>query len=152
MERSNASFSTPVPSSFVVTERFYAQQFAGFYFTRLAILRKRVLIAAKTKFRSLLLPEDSDMDVDGNSLTDAIPYVERILDVLPGVMCFIMGTVYMDMALKPNILDEIALEEWVLPPPPRAKYISDTDMICLEDESGRLRLVGDILKNIILPT
>lgn len=32
----------------------------------------------------------------------------RVLEVEKGKLCFIIGTVYMDMPLKPNVLDDIA--------------------------------------------
>ena len=34
--------------------------------------------------------------------------VERVLDVRQGELCWVTGTVYMDMPLKPNILDDIS--------------------------------------------
>ncbi len=51
-------------------------------------------------------------------------YVNRILDVKKGVLSYVVGTVYMDMPLKPSILDDIAkdvrtvayqLEHWLTP-------------------------------------
>jgi DNA polymerase delta subunit 2 len=36
--------------------------------------------------------------------------VSRVLDVRQGELCWIIGTVYMEMGLKPNILDDIAKE------------------------------------------
>lgn len=43
--------------------------------------------------------------------------VERVLDVRQGEMCWVAGTVYMDMSLKPNILEDVskdvrALSQW----------------------------------------
>lgn len=34
--------------------------------------------------------------------------MERVLDVRQGELCWVVGTVFMDMPLKPNILDDIA--------------------------------------------
>ena len=34
--------------------------------------------------------------------------VDRVLDVRQGDLCWVAGTVYMDMPLKPNILDDIS--------------------------------------------
>jgi DNA polymerase delta subunit 2 len=36
--------------------------------------------------------------------------VERILDLQPAKLCYVVGTVYLDMKLKPNVLDDIAKE------------------------------------------
>jgi DNA polymerase delta subunit 2 len=61
----------------------------------------------------------------------------------------------MDMPLKPNVLEDMArsvsisfhfafltVQNWIAPPAPRAKFYSAQDAIHLEDESGRVRLVG----------
>jgi hypothetical protein len=37
-------------------------------------------------------------------------HVDRVLDVRQGALCWIIGTVYMEMGLKPNILDDISKE------------------------------------------
>jgi DNA polymerase delta subunit OB-fold domain len=37
-------------------------------------------------------------------------YVSKVLDVEAGKLCYIIGTVYMDMPLKPNILEDITKE------------------------------------------
>jgi DNA polymerase delta subunit 2 len=34
--------------------------------------------------------------------------VPRVLDVEKGQLCYIIGTVYMDMPLKPNVMEDIA--------------------------------------------
>jgi DNA polymerase delta subunit 2 len=34
--------------------------------------------------------------------------VERVLDVRQGELCWVAGTVYMDMPLKPNILEDVS--------------------------------------------
>lgn len=33
--------------------------------------------------------------------------VPRVLEVKKGKLCWIVGTTYMDMSLKPNILDDV---------------------------------------------
>jgi hypothetical protein len=44
----------------------------------------------------------------------------RVLEVKKGQLCWIVGTVYMDMALKPNILEDIGKDV-------RALIITDID-------------------------
>jgi len=39
---------------------------------------------------------------------DTVHRVERVLDVRQGQLCWVTGTIYMDMPLKPNILDDIS--------------------------------------------
>lgn len=34
--------------------------------------------------------------------------VDRVLDVRQGELCWVVGTIYMDMPLKPNILEDIS--------------------------------------------
>ena len=41
----------------------------------------------------------------------AVPYVDKILDLKQGVECVLIGTIYKDMKLKPNILDEYNARE-----------------------------------------
>ncbi len=96
-------------------------------------------------------------------------FVPRVLDVEKGQLCFIIGTVYMDMPLKPNVLEDIArdvssdfssriplqltrLQRSIPAPPPREKYHSENDNVMLEDESGRICLVGERLDNAGLVT
>ncbi|KAK0483380.1 DNA polymerase alpha/epsilon subunit B-domain-containing protein [Armillaria novae-zelandiae] len=61
-------------------------------------------------------------------------------------LCYVVGTVYMDMPLKPNVLEDIARDHSIPPPPPPPKYCSPEDSILLEDESGRIKLVGERVK------
>jgi DNA polymerase delta subunit 2 len=37
-------------------------------------------------------------------------FVERVLDVRQGELCWVVGTVYMDLSLKPNVLADISKE------------------------------------------
>jgi hypothetical protein len=36
--------------------------------------------------------------------------VDRVLDVRQGELCWVVGTVYMELGMKPNVLDDIAKE------------------------------------------
>jgi hypothetical protein len=66
------------------------------YFLRLAKLKpaaEKVAAEAWTGF-----------EIGGEEATK----VERVLDVRQGELCWVTGTIYMDMALKPNILDDIS--------------------------------------------
>jgi DNA polymerase delta subunit 2 len=66
-------------------EKFeYGKQFAGIYWTRLETLRPS--LASKIQ---------------------NIPYVEKLFEISAGVRCGIIGTVYIEMKLKPNVLTEI---------------------------------------------
>lgn len=95
--------------------------------------------------------------------------VPRVLDVLKGKPCFIVGTVYMDMPLKPNVLEDIGRDvssnvlrpdlstetspkHSIPAPPPPDKIHSQGDQVMLEDESGRIKLVGKIITDAQLVT
>ncbi len=112
------------------------------YFLRLAMLKPAVEQIAEEAW--------SDIQIGG----EKVRRVDRVLDVRQGELCWVAGTVYMDMPLKPNILDDISKDHWIAAPPPREKYISPTgqDQTMLEDESGRLRIIGTPLQTSMLVT
>lgn len=37
-------------------------------------------------------------------------------------------------------------QHYLAPPPPLETFFSDTDEVMLEDESGRIRLIGDVIE------
>lgn len=39
-----------------------------------------------------------------------VELINRVLDVERGQLCFVIGTVYADMALKPNVIEDLARE------------------------------------------
>ncbi|KAK0210508.1 DNA polymerase alpha/epsilon subunit B-domain-containing protein [Desarmillaria ectypa] len=112
-------------------DKSYKHQYSNIYFTRLSELRKSVEERAVRRWAN----------VEGNPRI-----VRRVLEVVKSQLCYIIGTVYMDMPLKPNVLEDIARDHSIPPPPPPLKYCSPEDMILLEDESGRLKLVGERVK------
>ncbi|KAI0083974.1 DNA polymerase alpha/epsilon subunit B-domain-containing protein [Irpex rosettiformis] len=118
-------------------DKSFKHQYANIYFMRLHALRRFVEQKAKRRWAEL----------DGNPV-----FVPRVLDVEKSQLSYVIGTVYMDMPLKPNVLDDIARDHSIPSPPPRQKYFSAEDDIMLEDESGRIRLVGDRLKSARLVT
>ena len=105
-----------------------------------------------------------------------VRFVNKVLDIPTTEVCFVIGTIYADLPLKPNILDEITEEvravivatyvrtlthysilfffsqRYLVKPPPRPKYVSDKDKFVLEDESGRVTLVGDKVSQETLVT
>jgi DNA polymerase delta subunit 2 len=120
----------------------YAQQFGDMYFLRLAKL-KPVVEAIATE-------EWGEFEIAG----EKAQRVERVLDVRQGQLCWVAGTIYMEMPMKPNILEDISKEHWIAGPPPRQSYFSDEldAQVMLEDESGRLSLTGAMLQNRLLVT
>ncbi|KAG6909452.1 hypothetical protein DXG01_000437 [Tephrocybe rancida] len=118
-------------------DKSYKHQYSNIYFVRLRLLRKFV--------------EERALERWGNRQGSPI-LVPRVLEVVKSRMCYIIGTVYMDMPLKPNVMEDIARDHSIPPPPPNRKFHSNEDNVMLEDESGRIRLVGDYVKNSRLVT
>ncbi|CAF9924473.1 hypothetical protein IMSHALPRED_006207 [Imshaugia aleurites] len=123
-------------------QKHYQQQYGDMYFLRLAKLKPAVEEIAAEAWSHLKIAGEN------------VRRVDRVLDVRQGELCWVAGTVYMDMPLKPNILDDISKDHWISAPPPREKYLSPTgqDQTMLEDESGRLRLIGTPLQISMLVT
>jgi DNA polymerase delta subunit 2 len=47
-------------------------------------------------------------------------HVRRLLEVENGKLCYVVGTVYVDMPLKPNVLEDLARDVRLLDWPSRA--------------------------------
>lgn len=122
--------------------RHYTQQYADMYFARLAQLKPAVEQVAAEAWQ--------DFEIAG----ERARRVDRVLDVRQGELCWVIGTCYMEMPLKPNVLDDIGKEHWIAAPPARQKYTEggEGDQVMLEDESGRLRLTGGALRSVLLVT
>ncbi|KAL6073527.1 DNA polymerase delta subunit 2 [Balamuthia mandrillaris] len=118
---------------FVIKEKQHLnQQYASLYDHRLLALRPVVAEKANAKWR----PNDDS--------TNEPRHHTKILEIAPGEKCFVTGTLYRDMPLRPNILESYAKERTIIPPPVHGTYASDQDKFILEDDSGRLRLLGTI--------
>ncbi|KAJ3105536.1 DNA polymerase delta subunit 2 [Phlyctochytrium planicorne] len=125
VERKTVAFSNE-NDVFILKERSYTQQFAGIYFTRLNMLRPAAMEECSKRWSN---------------------------DVQKGQRCCFVGTLYKEMPLKPNILEELSEESLgSLPQPPRQSYWGDSDEFLMEDESGRIKLVGDIMSREVLVT
>ncbi|KAJ5949190.1 DNA polymerase alpha/epsilon subunit B [Penicillium verhagenii] len=124
--------------------RHYKQQYGDMYFLRLASLKPTVEKIAKEAWEGITIAGERARRVD------------RVLDVRQGELCYVAGTVYMDMPLKPNILDDLTKQNFTSAPPPRRTYIDSSDptltQTTLEDASGRVRLAGDFLSSVHLTT
>jgi len=66
------------------------------YFLRLAKIKPAVERVAAAAW--------DDLEIHG----ERVKKVDRVLDVRQGDLCWVAGTVYMDMSLKPNILEDVS--------------------------------------------
>ncbi|KAJ3371704.1 hypothetical protein GGF31_002683 [Allomyces arbusculus] len=138
--RTIANLDLTASAPFLLKDRTYTQQYANLYFSRLQKLRPHVVAAANRKWGSVME-------------RGTVRHVERVVDIRPKSTVWIVGTLFCEMPLKPNILDDIASEYGsALPPPHREKIYSEKDVVMLEDEYGRVRLEGPLLANYSVVT
>lgn len=153
------SFLVPLGS------RSYSKQYAQLYDYRLAYLKKRILPRAKSRWIDNFDAFSQSQSQPSSQLdsSDAVPssaqrgrvrmedppkLVDRILDVRQGEICYIVGNIYCAMPLKPDVLEDLTREQWLAPQPVRAKFVDYAkDELFIEDQSGRVKLVGDAIKS-----
>ncbi|RHZ68679.1 hypothetical protein Glove_294g169 [Diversispora epigaea] len=125
----------------ILKKKSFRQQYASLYFVRLMEMRTTVLKSAQEKW-----------ETERPANRQELNYVDRILNVKSEEICYIIGTVYIEMQFKPNILEDVTREQCHIIPQSRSKYCSENDEISLEDESGRIKLTGEILKQEMIIT
>ncbi|KAI9495528.1 DNA polymerase alpha/epsilon subunit B-domain-containing protein [Zychaea mexicana] len=132
LERAEATFDDlpDLADNLIIKSRSFHRQYASLYFVRLLKLRPAVLAQAKLRWESL---------------PDKPKYVPKVLDT--GIKrCYVVGTIYVEMQLKPNVLKDLTEETSISAPTMPRKYKGSEDKISIEDESGRIELVGAILE------
>ncbi|KAH3661869.1 hypothetical protein OGAPHI_006048 [Ogataea philodendri] len=133
--------------------RSYGNQFNKIYGQRVKKLKSRCLKMANAKWKQETINDTR------------VVYVNKILDVKSMTPSYTIGTVFMDMKYKPNILEDVSNNVYGAEDVKssadlskldqiRAQAYSDpqNDQVMLEDESGRMILAGEILDNILLVT
>lgn len=95
LERAASEYKT-LHSFKLDKEKSYRQQFADMYFLRLTKIKPAVDQRASEAW--------SDVVIGGEPAQKA----ERVLDIRQGELCWVSGTVYMDMSLKPDILEDVS--------------------------------------------
>lgn len=136
-EAAYASLDTPFRTG--VTDRALNGQYANVYFARLAKLRPAVLEQVRAQW--------------GLSEADVTAKLSKTLDVPEDAEdCIVLGTLYADMKLKPNVLEEYTRDPLAPAAPVLTKYCSPDDKLIIEDETGRLVLTGSVLTQYGLVT
>lgn len=95
LSRSASSYQ-PLHSFALEKARSYKQQYGDMYFLRLTKIKPAVEEVAATAWDGTVIGGEEAKRVD------------RVLDVRQGELCWVAGTVYMDMSLKPNILEDVS--------------------------------------------
>ncbi|KAJ9181173.1 hypothetical protein P3X46_009329 [Hevea brasiliensis] len=106
-------------------ETYRGQQYSQIYFARLHLMR--------TLLYSLVPHWKSHLKVC------------TVLGLEEEKECIIVGTLYKHMKLKPCILDEYSKERSAVPLVKPHNFLHLDDHLVLEDESGRVKLGGDML-------
>jgi len=134
-------------------KRSYGHQYREIYEARAKQLKSRVMKMASMKWKN--------ETING----EKAKYVNKLLDVKSMTPSYVIGTVFMDMKYKPNILREATGNIYAAPEfkddseydeleRTRIHSYSDpsSDQVMLEDESGRLLLDGELLDKVVLMT
>ncbi|KAG7381348.1 DNA polymerase delta subunit 2 [Phytophthora pseudosyringae] len=119
---------TPTYQRFVLKQKSYAQQFSHIYVSRLQQLRDVVSVQVQehTGGRVPVLAKVIDLKTDGHE-------------------CVLIGTLLKVLEAKPDLFDALTSESGVTPIEKTEKTLAtQDDELLLEDESGRVQLVGDI--------
>ena len=95
LERSSSNYH-PLHTFTLGKDLHYQQQFADIYFLRLTKIKPAVEKVAEASWEGTVIGGEKAKPVD------------RVLDVRQGELCWVTGTVYMDMPLKPNILEDVS--------------------------------------------
>lgn len=93
-----ASNYAPLKTFALEKNRQYQQQYADIYFLRLTKIKPAVEEVAVAEWEGLSI---------GN---EKARRVERVLDVRQGELCYVAGTIYVDMPLKPNVMEDVATD------------------------------------------
>ncbi|CCF60129.1 hypothetical protein KAFR_0J00610 [Kazachstania africana CBS 2517] len=138
IERSivNEIVSTENPFYLPWNERDYSNQFYSIYQHRLNVLKERVEKECNKRW-------DDHFRLNGRPVMRK----NKVLDIEGNEPCWCIGTIYCEMKYKPNILEEVINDTYNAPD--LAKSYTDpegSDEIMLEDESGRVLLVGDFIR------
>ncbi|XP_050226360.1 DNA polymerase delta small subunit [Mercurialis annua] len=125
LQRKQSNYTSLDETFMMQNETYRGQQYSQIYFARLHLMR--------TLLYSLVPHWKSHVPVC------------TVLGLEEGKECIIVGTLFKHMKLKPCILDEYSKERSAVPLVKAHNFMHADDHLVLEDESGRVKLGGDML-------
>ncbi|KAJ1940821.1 DNA polymerase delta small subunit Cdc1, partial [Kickxella alabastrina] len=131
--RAHVDSTDKFSSAFLTGRRTYAQQFDQLYYKRLQHLKPHILAHAHQKWGSQAQLTASVLNVDSSLGTT-----------------YIIGTVFIDSPRKPSTLQQVESEHRVSDPVVTQGYRGTDEAVFLEDESGRIRLMGEQISKTLL--
>ncbi|KAK9310263.1 hypothetical protein QLX08_000287 [Tetragonisca angustula] len=120
------SFQFKDLKKFEISEQCFEQQYCSIYKARLRVLKDYLLEKAKVKWAHNKVITLAELSERNESDT-----------------CVIIGTLYKHQELKPSILHELSNELQLQVQPARINYASFKDILYLEDETLRIKLIGN---------
>ncbi|KAL7693997.1 putative DNA polymerase alpha/epsilon, subunit B, DNA polymerase delta/II small subunit family [Plasmopara halstedii] len=119
---------TPTYQRFVLKQKSYTQQFSHIYVSRLQQLRDVVHVQVQKR------------------TNNRVPVLAKVIDLrTDGQECVLIGTLLKVLEAKPDLFDALLSEDGVSPIETiKQTLATKEDELLLEDESGRVQLVGDI--------
>ncbi len=131
--RAGAQWDASASAKFVQQEVVDRREnYGSVYNIRLRTLSERLKQAAADKW--------------AGGVIEGLPLVDAISSIGKGVDVVVLGTVYKELRLKPDILADMAKERMVSLRKTVSTYVSEDregEAIFLEDESGRLQLTAE---------
>ncbi|CCD23940.1 DNA-directed DNA polymerase delta subunit POL31 NDAI_0C02800 [Naumovozyma dairenensis CBS 421] len=133
----NQKYDTNNPFLLSYKGRDYNSQFYHIYKYRLDTFKERVTKECVKRW-------DNGFKLKGRSVIKK----EKVLDIQGNEPCWCIGTIYCEMKYKPNILEEVTNDTYGAPDIVKSYTdLEGSDEIMLEDESGRVLLVGDYIRS-----
>ncbi|CAI4043814.1 DNA-directed DNA polymerase delta subunit POL31 SKDI_10G2140 [Saccharomyces kudriavzevii IFO 1802] len=119
-------------------ERDYGSQYYHMYQYRLKTFRDRVLKECDNRW-------DAGFTLNGKLVLKK----DKVLDIQGNQPCWCVGSIYCEMKYKPNVLEEVINDTYGAPDLTKSYTDKEggSDEIMLEDESGRVLLVGDFIRS-----